>query len=211
MTLTTGSPSALAEELLDDRRTVARWFLPMSVIGVAVGAWLMLSLHFARGDEGARGFDLAAAVICGLLTLCLVGLVRMWRGDWVRLQAQCPDAALKPRARMALLSAARGKPTAVEVPEPLLIELTRGRIQRARPYECAYIGFWGAYGMANLTGFGALPRVLIALIALSTILMVLAIISTEREIRHCRRFLQQVGVSLDPGRDAALARYGHKS
>lgn len=193
MTLTTGSPSALAEEMLDDRRTAVRWLFPLSAVGIAVSAWLMLSLHFERRDEGARGFDIAAAVICTLMVLCLVSLVRMWRGDWVRLKGRHADAALKPRARVALLRAVRGKPTAIEVPQPLLVELARGRIKRARPFEFAYIGFWVAYGTANLTGAGRFTPFLIVVTALALAASVAMAVSTEREIRRYRQFLRRVG------------------
>jgi hypothetical protein len=187
LTLTTGVASPPAEELLDDRRTAAIWWMRLFVPGVVLFAWLVFGL---RSDPGRGGFALPLVVPVGALLVALGSGVRRWWVECIRLRRRTAESVFSRRERLLLLGGIDRATQANHTPLPVLRELARWRVLTAWPDLGLPAGLGVAFYLPDLLRHSGRPGVLqVAVWALLAGIAAFAVIATRRTRSRCGRFL----------------------
>lgn len=187
LTLTTATPSALAEELLVDRRVASSWWIRLFALGYAILVALVFGL---RSEHDPQGGAIPLIVPVVALLVALAGGLGRWRVEWSRLRRRTPDAVFTHRERLVLLAGIdRGK-QANRTPLPLLRELARWRLQSLWADLALSGGAAVAFYLPNLFRDEGPPATWhIVSWAVLSVLAIAVVVVTVRQRVRCRRFL----------------------
>lgn len=185
--LAVGVPSAMADDLIKDRRTVLRWALVLFLAGFGLFTVIVMSLLDLPAAGWSRGAQIGF-VSGGLLAL-LGGGIRRWRVEWSRLHARRADAVLTRRQRQILLAGIHRGSQLNRTPLPLLTELAHWRIASERADLALFLGYLSAYAVPRLFETDNAGPASAVGSAIGVVVLVVLVILTERERARCRRFL----------------------